>query len=411
MMASVRLVPKMEKYLARHGITPSGAENPRPIKIVIPAYAESKNILFVLDDLSKQDGGESCQVIVVVNNPEGDGSPAFRDNQKTLSLLRRSGLSALSLRVEDRSSPGRAFPKKIAGVGVARKWGLDIALADLCSLGGRGLLVNLDADCRVPDNYLETLKGWERSRKHGAAVINYLHPLPEEPAHREAIALYEIRLRYTQRALAATGTLNAFESMGSALVCRPGAYVLAGGMNTRRATEDFYFLMKLIECTSVDRITQTAVIPSARVSDRVHLGTGYGVGRLLKDARSFALESPESYRMIGSALDILLSGFGKSVDETLERLERRATPLFTFLVEKSLERNLAAALRGTRTKENYVRRMHKWFNGLRIRQAVRYLGEKHFSDRPWAMAVKDLTGIDEGGDAVRTLMEMRRKML
>lgn len=298
----------------------------------------------------------------MVNNEEGDRAWRFEDNQKTLQLL--SPNSPLRSAVEsagyyfvliDRASPGSGLPPKIAGVGAARKTGLDHSLGALINLEGRGLLVSLDADCAVPRNYLNALMSWERDRQnYGAGVIDYAHPLPDDRAHRRAIALYEIRLRYTEAALRKMQTPYAFATIGSTIICRPDAYVLAGGMNTRKATEDFYFLMHLAKATPIDRIRETTVAPSPRVSNRVYLGTGHGVGKLLGADEQYLLEPPIAYEIVGRALGILIDGFEKNAGETLRELEAQCPDLLPFLESKRLSATLCETLAGTRTHESYI---------------------------------------------------------
>jgi len=407
---------KLQKYIHKHGIETAPGRANRLIKIVIPAFAERESIHQPLACLCAQKAAcEAAEIIVVVNNVEGDQSSRFDDNQKTLrflgpdSRMRKALLEAgYHFTLIDRSSPGRGFAPKIAGVGAARKAGLDYGLGALLDLEGKGLLVSLDADCSVPENYLAALIEWERDKEDfGAGIIDYAHPFPEDAAHRQAIALYEIRLRYTERALQATGTPYAFATIGSTIICRPNAYVMAGGMNTRKATEDFYFLMNLAKATSIDAIHSTLVTPGARVSDRVYLGTGHGVGKLLGNAEPFLLEQPDCYRIVGRALKILLDGNERSPDETLREIAENTAELMPFFESKSLRDTLRETAAGTRTRRSYERRIHQWFDALKIRQAVRFLSEHHYPMILWDKAVGELTEIHEGGDPVRTLLGLR----
>ncbi|MDX9908548.1 MAG: hypothetical protein RBS23_03730, partial [Mariniphaga sp.] len=63
-------------------------------------------------------------------------------------------------------------------------------------------------------------------------------------------------------------------TVGSAFAVTAEAYVKRGGMNRRKAGEDFYFLQNLVHVGAVGEISSTAVHPSARLSDRVPFGTG-----------------------------------------------------------------------------------------------------------------------------------------
>jgi hypothetical protein len=293
----------------------------------------------------------------------------------------------------------------VAGVGAARKAGLDAALADLLAAGVDGLLVSLDADCAVSDNYLPALDRWRGRGEGGAAVLAYEHPLPEDPAARRAIALYEIKLRYTQAMLSTLPTPYRFATIGSTIACRPEAYMLAGGMNQRKATEDFYFLMHLAKAVTIEAIDEARVFPSPRVSDRVYLGTGHGVGRLI-DGDELVLEPPECYRVVGRLLVDLLGAFGQSPASTLSRIREVHGALWPILERIGIETALPDALRGVTAREAYERRVHAWFDGLRLRQAVHHVRDHECGALPWADALHAM-GLHAGDDPVPALIALR----
>jgi len=116
--------------------------------VVIPAIAESGHIFKTLASLSKNPRAELSRTLVVcvINNGDADNVPAneLADNQYTLKVLdnreqppvlfnsvRQSGLRIAYV---DVSSPGLEMPDKIAGVGLARKIGMDLALVYLTAI-------------------------------------------------------------------------------------------------------------------------------------------------------------------------------------------------------------------------------------------------------------------------------------
>ena len=48
-------------------------------------------------------------------------------------------------------------------------------------------------------------------------------------------------------------------------------------MNTKKATEDFYFLQAIAKYTKVHKIKDCLVHPSSRNENRVYLGTGFRI--------------------------------------------------------------------------------------------------------------------------------------
>src|SRR5439155_23761617 len=71
------------------------------------------------------------------------------------------------------------------------------------------------------------------------------------------------------------------------------SYRNQGGMNKRKAGEDFYFLHKVIPLGGFTDLTGTTVIPSARPSDRVPVGTGKAVRSFLEgqEIKTYPLEA------------------------------------------------------------------------------------------------------------------------
>src|SRR5690606_7623243 len=67
------------------------------------------------------------------------------------------------------------------------------------------------------------------------------------------------------------------------------AYMKQGGMNRRKAGEDFYFLHKIISLGGFKELNNTRIIPSPRRSDRVPFGTGRAILNYINDPNSLYL--------------------------------------------------------------------------------------------------------------------------
>lgn len=166
------------------------------------------------------------------------------------------------------------LPAKDAGVGLARK-----VLVDHCQeIFGKTKpelpIVSLDADCTVASNYLKALHGhFTNNPKSPAAAIYFEHNL-DIATNKEAIVLYELFLRYYIQGLRLAGYPWAYHTIGSAMAVRLGIYNKQGGMNRRKAGEDFYLLNKIIPLGGFTEVNTTVVYPSSRRSARVPFGTG-----------------------------------------------------------------------------------------------------------------------------------------
>jgi len=256
--------------------------------VAIPAIEEQAHLFKTLDFLAQNPPDQFARtlVICVVNNrrPALAAPDSVRDNQETLAQLRKAtDAGPLRLAYIDASSPGFELPDK-AGVGLARKIGLDWGLAVLSESSG-GALVCLDADTRVEPDYLGVVRAAFARPGAWAAVIDYAHDEPETHAEAAAVLCYELFLRYHVLGLEYAGSPYAFPTIGSTMACTTAAYVAVAGMNQRQAGEDFYFLQQLAKTGPVRRIDETTVHPSPRPSWRVPFGTGQRVRRFIANSR------------------------------------------------------------------------------------------------------------------------------
>lgn len=254
--------------------------------VVIPALAEFDNLPATLETLSANPANLLGQtmILVVVNQRPDAGEEEKNNNQTTLEELpgwkQRFGLE--NLHWIDAASAGRELPPR-QGVGLARKIGLDLALAHLDYEAGDPMLICLDADTLVQPDYLEAITTHFSASSAGGAVIPYCHRAAADQLGQAAIDRYELFLRAYVLGLELAGSPYAFHTVGSAMACRASAYAAAGGMNRRLAGEDFYFLQHLYKTSGVAPLSGTIVHPSPRSSWRVPFGTGRAVGDLLAD--------------------------------------------------------------------------------------------------------------------------------
>ena len=247
------------------------------IIIVIPIFNE-KNVISTLESLFSQKDviPFSVEIIAIINHSISADPGIKNHNHQTFILL--SEFAELN-----NSESMCLFPflvgdlaHKHAGVGWGRKIGMDLALKRFLQLNKNGLIVGLDADTTVEKNYLNSIYTHFNNHDHTAVSIHFEHPLGGEydDHHHQLICNYELHLRYYKNALSFAGFPFAFHTVGSAFALTALSYARQGGMNRRKAGEDFYFINKLIKGENFGEITNTKVIPSSRISDRVPFGTG-----------------------------------------------------------------------------------------------------------------------------------------
>ena len=263
----------VQRYLDRYGVRGPWRLAGAPQvdyrgAVVIPSLAEGDRLFATLRSLAgnPREWISRFLVVVVCNHGQGAGSEDRLQNGIDLARLEDfAQASGLNLGRVDAISPGFEVPERRAGVGFARKLGMDLALP-LLDWSADPLLIGLDADTLVEENYLQAIDRHFLMSTRGAAVLPYRHQPGADPALQDAIDRYELFLRSYVFGLRLAGSPYAFNTVGSAMACRASAYVRCGGMNSRKAGEDFYFLQKLAKTDGVDRLSGTIVYPEPRVS-------------------------------------------------------------------------------------------------------------------------------------------------
>jgi hypothetical protein len=354
------------------------SDSPHPetgIIVVIPAYSEP-DINSVLDSL------DSCiqppcmvEVIVVVNAPENAPEEHLQTN--------RIAIENIESRKKENKSFYRLFcinpePVKDWGVGLARKCGMDEALRRFNAIGNPGgVILCLDADCRVDQGYLiSVFSELYKEKNRSACSIYFEHPLYGSEYDRSsylAIALYELHLRYHYQGLIFSGFPDAFHTVGSAMAVKALPYMKAGGMNRKQAGEDFYFIQKLIPAGGFFSINSTTVYPSPRKSFRVPFGTGASMEKMSGESGMLTYNM-DAFRDLKETF----SGLDKFYDSGKEGLSRLYYELpgrmRLFIPETEWIEKLAEIKGNTSEFRSFSKRFYSWFNMFKI---IKYLNFIH----------------------------------
>lgn len=400
------------RYLAEQALSDDQeASLPAPRRglrlcIVIPALAERAGIGRVIDSLGKC--APSAEVIVVVNNARDAPDEIVRDNLLTIEDLRKTRADDTPVLVVDRASRGRAFASREAGVGLARRLGMDLALRRLVAAGAseRGAIACLDADSPVAPGYVDALlEVFTSPRAPLAGVCSYRHPLPDDQPGRRASVAYELWLRYIELGMQVAGSMYAFQALGSCMAVSCRGYALADGMPPRQAGEDFHFLQKIIKAGgpgALVRIPAATVLPAARPSFRVPFGTGRAMSRMLNEGpREYLWAEPcRAFRDLRDFFGSTEKGFD-DVDGWLSGL----SPALCDFIDQRRGPDTLRGLRANVTDaEHFALAVQGWFDGL---QAIRYVRRRKAESGPqWIF-----DGIAEALDCLsldRTPSDLRR---
>jgi len=262
---------------------------------------------------------------------------------------------------------------------MARKLGMDHALSQL-DWAADPLLVCLDADTVVEQDYHQAIIAHFQRTKAGAAVLPFRHQPGTDRSQQSAIERYELFLRGYVYGLRLAESPYAFHSVGSAMACRASAYVRCDGMNCRKAGEDFYFLQKLAKTAGVEPLSGTTVYPEPRVSERVPFGTGRSMLRLLEGKTQAVLVYPvEVFKTLADWLHTVSSDLDGDAAKLLARAEK-ISPVLAGYLEQLGWGNVWPRLQSTHLANvKRLQAFHIWFDGFRTMRLIHLLCDSGFS--------------------------------
>ena len=364
-------------YLKKRGI--SGPWKIEPLinrtfnqAIVIPAYSEFEFLLDTLESINqnKSELLKQTIVLVVVNNAINSPQSVKENNQLTLQKLIGNNYQ-FALAVIDAASTNLALPLKHAGVGLARKIGMDLTLPYLVS--PQSLIFCTDADTKVSSDYLSKIKQYFKADDASAAVIGFSHLESQNSAINKSIRDYEKYLKTTAEKMQEAGSPYGYIAMGSTMVCTAEAYCAVGGMPRKKATEDFYFLQELAKYCGVHNIPEILVFPSPRPISRVYLGTGYRMEQMQKGFDITNLYySDDAYRYLSKWLQLGGHAWENSLNDLLKDIKSIHPNLIGFLKIEGIETIWSKIQNNAPSELHFKEQFHRWFDGLKTIRLLKY---------------------------------------
>ena len=358
--------------------------------VVIPAIDEYDNLQKLIRSLLANDETyfHETLFVFVINNNAGSSNEVKKDNAKAIELFRQviarraeSELadkllkSKIKIALVDASGAGKELPEKDAGVGMARKIGMDLALNRFdYSNNKKKIMICLDADCTVEKNYLTAIVSAFNEKKMSAAGVRYEHKLPDDEKEKLAIICYEIFLRYYLLGLIHAKSPYAFQTVGSTMVCDAESYIKIGGMNKRKAAEDFYFLEKLAKITRIESIDTTKVFPASRKSWRVPFGTGQRINRYMAGTQDeYLLYDPVTFEVLKQWLEVFNSGQYDSPENILQSAKSINDGLYEFLQQNNFGSDWENILKQSKSENQLKKQKIMWFDSFRTLKLVHFL--------------------------------------
>lgn len=335
----------------------------------------------------------SIEVIVVINSSVSSSKEIRVHNRETHA-------QAVQWQARHRPGPFQLhllhfpdLPSKHAGVGLARKIGMDEALRRFDDAGNpAGIIVGFDADCICSSNYLRSIERHFQAHPETPACSIYF----EHPLDSDGIILYELHLRYYVQALKHAGFPYAHHTLGSCMAVRASAYRQQGGMNKRQAGEDFYFLQKIMALGNYTDLTGTTVFPSARPSDRVPFGTGKAIRdyQQRQQAWTYPLEAFVDLKCLFEALPRL---FRASELASWLGYDSFSPSLRAFLDAQDFAKMLAEIQANTSTELAFRKRFFHWFNGFQGMKFLHHARDLFYGSKDVLSEARKLLSVVQGG--------------
>ncbi len=374
------------------------------IFVVIPVFKEEA-LLKCLDSLLECNRPSSGIEVLIVFNSSLEDEEAIEHNQKSARALRswqKENEPFFKLHIIEENN----LSSKEAGVGIARKIGMDEAVRrSMTAKQPNGIIICLDGDCTVSNSYLAAIENYFLQKKSkGAVSIHFEHPLEGEMYAEEiyeAITLYELHLRYFKWAMNHIGIPYDRYTVGSSMAVKALAYAREGGMNKRKAGEDFYFLQKYLIKEDLDELYESTVFPSPRISDRVPFGTGRAIADHQERRKDLRLTySSRSFELLKELIDIINSSYPELPEIGKEFKE--------FLKDDNWEEVWKKLMAQSKDKESFQSRFLQWFTPFRLLKFIHYLRDEYFSDEPLVLQVQKLKDIGST-DPKEQLLEIRER--
>ena len=365
-------------YFSRYSAHPAFFEEEPPgdevgMVVVIPCYDDA----MVFDTLRSLETTKpptsSVEVVVVVNSGETTPDEVVQENRRIFAELQNRSQSGYYLRFKLLPIIIENIPKKRAGVGYARKTGMDEAVRRLAGINNPdGIIISLDADTLVDEAYFACIENAFRTGVGKEAfTLQFEHDFNPDRYSKEEIEacrLYEAYLRYFKWALGITGFPYCFHTLGSCFAVTARAYVKVGGMPFRQGGEDFYFLHKLAPMTSVGEITETLVYHSPRISNRVPFGTGPSVKNIIEN-KKFHVYHFDLFLILKRFFDCF-NGFSNS-----DNLDNVPVEIIDFIGEKKLLAIINECRLNAKGEEKLTKRLFSKFDAFFIVKFLHSFGE------------------------------------
>jgi len=332
------------------------------INIALPVMDEIERLPLLIESVMNQTE-QDFHLMICVNQPDSwwkdqEHVTVCLSNKECLRYL--NALNDNRIEVLDRSSPGKGWPPKGHGIGVARRLLMDHISA---VANPHDVILSMDADTVFNTGYFASVAANLRNNRAAFAVsVPYYHRLSGDEDLDRAMLRYEIYMRTYAINMWRIGSPYCFTALGSAIAIPVWAYRAVGGITPKLSGEDFYFLQKIVKTGQLLHWNSEMVYPATRLSSRVFFGTGPALIKgITGDWSSYPIYHHRHFDLISETYRTFNQLFEKDVP----------TPLDDFLLQKSGELPWGKLRKNFKSPEKFIRACHEKIDGLRILQFLK----------------------------------------
>ena len=345
--------------------------------VVIPCYNEP-DLYTTLQSLQEAASPEAnIATLIVFNSSERSTEKGILQNR--LSYKQVSEFAAInnSDRLQFLPLLFEGLPRKHAGVGLARKIGMDLAVTHFFLHDkADGVIVSLDADCTVSANFLTGIyHAFSSDDRLNATVHPFRHRVENNnPKLEKEVRQYEGYIRYYRAMLRFIGFPWYYHTIGSAFAVKADAYVRVGGMGRQQGGEDFYFLQKVFSLAGTEELNEVCVCPLARYSDRVPFGTGPALQKIGNEMDDeLRVYSPKAFEILKQLFDRKDAFFKKNAKQAKEVMTELHPALQCFLDDLKFLDDVADCNNNSASLTAFRKRFFHHFSAFRIVKFLNYV--------------------------------------
>jgi glycosyltransferase involved in cell wall biosynthesis len=338
------------------------ALTPSLIYIALPVMNEMERLPLLMQAIMDQTV-QQFRLVVCVNQPDSWWNDPVHlhvceENQLTIRYLQM--LEDKRIEIIDRSSPGKGWPIKGHGIGVARKYLMD-HISKVANVDD--IIISMDADTVFSNEYFASVAENLRINPAASAIaIPYYHKLSYNQELDRAMLRYEIYMRAFAINMWRIRSPYCFTALGSAIALPVWAYRASGGMTPKLSGEDFYFLQKIVKTGRLLHWNSEIVFPATRLSNRVFFGTGPALIKGIEgDWSSYPVYNYRLFDQVAETYKLFGSLYLKDV----------VTPLDNFLLGKFGELPWKGLRNNFKSQAHFIRACHEKIDGLRILQFLK----------------------------------------